>query len=398
MKIITRISGGLLIGCLILIFSTGPLSAQAVPCYFQPVSIPLNDLGSNEYVRLDGTHTGVSGGLYLNGLNNRPQEHETAGVALASTIQPLNAAGQPDPNGLIGLVSIGMSNNRQEFDTFRRLFDSPTDPYYFLNPRLKVVSGSSGGGVLERWSDPSSPYYDQYWSTLFNEVALAGLTIPQVQSVWIKTTEYDYLHTYPENVEQYARRMKDLVRLVHQRLPNVKIAYISSRTRAHAYHIGNLNPEPYSFETGLAVRQVILDQINGDATLNFNPASGPVVAPYLSWGPYLWIDGDNPRADGRTWPVSFVSPQDCVHPEQPAKDAVAAMLWEFFTSDSTATPWFRHPNSPPPISVSPTIIPTDLDSDGDFDIFDFFIRLVQFLNQSVNIFNYNQTLEDINSL
>lgn len=34
---------------------------------FIPVSTPLNDLGANEYVRMDGTPTGFIGGLYPGG-------------------------------------------------------------------------------------------------------------------------------------------------------------------------------------------------------------------------------------------------------------------------------------------------------------------------------------------
>jgi hypothetical protein len=345
------------------LFLTQPLKPNpvfALACYFQPVSVPLNDLGVNEYIRMDGARTGVIGGLYLNSSNLRPSEHEAAGIALANQIEPLDASGQPDANGKIGLVSIGMSNNRQEFDTFRRLFDSASDPLYALvNPQLEVVSGSLFGGVLEYWSDPDNPNYNFYWDNLASQLTRAGLTHAQVQSVWIKTAEYDYLYTFPDNVEQYTARMKNLVRIVKEKFPNIKLAYLSSRTRSHWYELGSLSPEPYSFETGLAVRQVIIDQILDDPTLNFNPQNGPVVAPYLSWGPYLWIDGDNPRSDGRTWPVSYVSPNDCVHPETVAKEAAAQMLWDFFNEDSTAARWFLGGNSPNPTATPrPTLTPT----------------------------------------
>ncbi len=43
---------------------------------------------------------------------------------------------------------------------------------------------------------------------------------------------------------------------------------------------------------------MIENQINGAGNLNFDPAKGQAVAPWLSWGPYQWADGVNPRSDG----------------------------------------------------------------------------------------------------
>ncbi len=72
------------------------------------------------------------------------------------------------------------------------------------------------------------------------------------------------------------------------RYPNILIVYLSSRTRAYTNDPVTENPEPFAFESGFAVQWTIADQINGTGNLNFDPAKGPVVAPYLSWGPYLW--------------------------------------------------------------------------------------------------------------
>jgi len=84
---------------------------------------------------------------------------------------------------------------------------------------------------------------------------------------------------------------------------------------------------------------MIEKQINGHPDLNFDPDLGPVVAPYLSWGPYLWIDGLNPRSDGLTWPQEDLE-KDCVHPTESGEQKVAGQLLACFKSDQTATPWF----------------------------------------------------------
>src|SRR5439155_9814117 len=58
----------------------------------------------------------TQGGLYPNGVNNRPTAHLNAGLQIAGNLRPLNAAGQvDDTNGKIVLVSVGMSNTTQEW-------------------------------------------------------------------------------------------------------------------------------------------------------------------------------------------------------------------------------------------------------------------------------------------
>src|SRR6516225_3767407 len=69
---------------------------------------PLNDLGT-------GTYEGYTGGLYVNGADNPPAATQTYAQNLAQNIVPLNASGSPDPHGLIGMVSVGMSNASMEF-------------------------------------------------------------------------------------------------------------------------------------------------------------------------------------------------------------------------------------------------------------------------------------------
>src|SRR5437868_1441864 len=95
---------------------------------------PLNELGL-------GTYQGFSGGRYPNGANNRPPAHEAAGVQIATQqIQPRDAAGNVNTtNGQIVLLSIGMSNTTQEWDSkgtdhFTHL--ATNDPS--LNPRVRI--------------------------------------------------------------------------------------------------------------------------------------------------------------------------------------------------------------------------------------------------------------------
>jgi len=307
----------------------GPEAPTACTGDFISISQPLNDLGTGEYVRLTTGPTGFHGGLYPDGSNRRPAGHDAAGQTLGRQVIPLNAAGQPDQNGRIGLVSIGMSNTRREFAGFMAL--AQADPQ--LNPKMKLVNGALSGMVASEWVDPTA----QSWVYLDGFLNSAGVAPAQVQVAWVKLTNYD-LTTFPQSIQNLQNDLKTVVQNLEDHFQNLKLVYLSSRTRAYAYWYG-LNPEPGAFETGFAVKWLIEAQINGDPGLNYDPGKGPVVAPYLSWGPYLWIDGTNPRSDGMVWTPEDVV-DDCTHPSTSGVDKVAAQLMSFFKQDATSRPWF----------------------------------------------------------
>jgi hypothetical protein len=307
------------------------------------VAIPLTDLGGDVYVRMDGQNTGEIGGLYPGGSNVRPPEHEADGVAMASQIVPLDANGNPDPvNGKIVLVSIGMSNTHREFTTFMEQVDADPD----INTHLVLVNGAQGGRVAVYWIDPDA----EAWQYVYQVLSDQGLTPAQVQVAWVKQTSID-TGDFPEWSMELQGYLEMISRNLKTNFPNIKIAYYSSRARSYKYWIGQ-NPEPSAYESGFSVRWMIEKQINGDPSLNFDPNNGEVVAPYLSWGPYLWIDGENPRSDGQVWPSEDLI-EDCTHPSLSGRMKVTGMLMDFFKTDTTTVGWFL--GNPP---TEPTSTPT----------------------------------------
>lgn len=300
------------------------------------VSPALIDLGGAEYVRMDGLATGYPGGLYPGGASVPPPAHLSDGLARGRAVVPRDAAGDPDPeDGKIALVSFGMSNTSQEFTTFvERVAGEPG-----VNPQLVLINGAQGGQASWAWVDPNAPTWDEVNARL----ADAGLTPEQVQIAWMKHARTGG-GDFPEKAEDLQRDLEHIAQNLALHYPNLQIAYLSSRTRAYAYWTG-LSPEPAAFESGFSVKWLIEAQIAGDEALNFDPEARPVKAPLLVWGPYLWIDGLNPRSDGRVWTqADLVS--DCIHPSQSGRDKVADMLWEFFQEDPTAAPWFLTPLAP----------------------------------------------------
>lgn len=297
---------------------------------FIPVSLPLNDLGAGEYVRLNSGPTGFTGGLYPGGTNTPPAMHYLAGLKMAADIVPLNPAGNPAPtNGKIVMVSVGMSNVVSEFGDF--MDQAENDPT--INPRLVIVNGAQSGQSAADWVDPNG----QPWEQLDQFLAEAGVTPNQVQVAWVKQA-VPGSGDFPDKAQELQGYLETIARNLHLRYGNLKIAYFSSRTRAYAYWDG-LSPEPTAFEGGFAVRWMLERQIAGHPSLNYDPDAGPVVAPYLLWGPYLWIDGLNPRSDGLIWTQADLN-GDCVHPSPLGARKVADQLMAFFKTEATAVPWF----------------------------------------------------------
>jgi PKD domain-containing protein len=313
----------ILAGCLLL---TTSLSTKA-DCTVTNLGIaPLPDIGLALYKN-------TAGGLYPNGQNHPPTDHLAAGLEIATRqIQPLDALGNVDTNsGKIVLLSIGMSNTTQEW---RNGFMPPANADPSKNPQLVIVDGAQGGQAATDWTN----YNSATWSTVQTRLSTAGVTTNQVQVIWMKHARRNPIQPFPLHAQLLQTNLEDILRVAQQRYPNLKIAYLSSRTRSYATNVGGLNPEPFAYESGFSVRWLIEKQLNGN--LNYNPANGAPVVPWLAWGPYLWADGTNPRSDGFRWLCSDLQ-NDFTHPSPTTGVAkVGAQLLAFFKTDPTSTPWF----------------------------------------------------------
>jgi len=289
------------------------------------VSKPLMDFTGSFY-------RGYKGGLY-EGSNQRPASHNTAGLTIAHGIKPLNNSGAVDETiGQIVWLSIGMSNTTMETQAFLSLMQS----FPNRHPRLVLMDGAVGGQDINAINNPAATY----WNTVMMRLANAGLTAAQVQVIWFKEAEARPTDTafasYPDALKA---KFKSVIQILKTKFPNLKICYLSERIYA-GYAATNLNPEPYAWFSGWAVKRLIADQIAADAGLVYS-GSNPV-APWLSWGPSLWAKGDSSRSDGLVWlPGDFQS--DGTHPSTSGRLKVAQLLLQFFSTDETARPWFLRP-------------------------------------------------------
>ncbi|MFZ0733559.1 MAG: Ig-like domain-containing protein [Candidatus Sulfotelmatobacter sp.] len=294
--------------------------------------VALNDLGT-------GTYQGYEGGLYPNGSNARPTSHDSDGVAFAQGIVPLDQNGNYSPAGKYVLMAIGESTAQNEFNRFLPIANS--DPA--KSPYLVLVNGAQGGATPNNLTSTTSAY----WATVLNNyLPQNGVTAQQVVAIWMEDTDGIASGTFPTDITNLQSQYETIMQTMLTLFPNLKMVYFSSRVYGgYSNGVGSPdNPEPYAFEVGYAVKWAIQDQLNGNSNLNYDPANGPVVAPWMSWGPYYWSNGMLGRNDGTVWDCEDFSP-DGTHPSTTyGQLKVASPLLNFLKTDDTATPWYLAAN------------------------------------------------------
>lgn len=286
---------------------------------------PLPELAATD------SYKGEKGGLYGDGSNLPPEPHRAAAKRETAKIVPLGPDGGPSPSGAIGLISISMSNWTMEFSAFKGLADR--DPQ--KSPAVTIVDCAQGGQAMRQWSDPDG----RPWVTAAARLKEAGLTPAQVQVAWIKLANPGPTGDLSEHGKELYRNTVGVLHNARGRFPNLRIAYLESRIYA-GYAGSRLNPEPYAYEGAFVVRWLIRDQVGGDPGLNYDPGRGPVTAPLLLWGAYLWADGTTPRtSDGLVWRREDFA-ADGTHPSEVGRRKVAELLLTFCKTDENVKSWF----------------------------------------------------------
>ena len=180
------------------------------------------------------------------------------------------------------------------------------------------------------------------WPTLAKRVEAAGLSPKQVQALWLKQVEANPkpLGDFPVHAHALQADITAILNIARYHYPNLRVAYLSSRTFGGWSGRESGSPEPYAYESGFGTRWVVQSQIRGDAELNYDPVRGEVKAPLVLWGPYLWAQGNSPRKfDGLVWSENDVR-ADRLHPNEAGTKKTTALLLNFFKTDAGASRWF----------------------------------------------------------
>ncbi len=284
---------------------------------------PLNEM--NEQDR----YLGQDGGLYGNGKNTPPEAHRNSAMAAISRLKPLNNAGAPDEKGIIGFVSISMSNATQEFSIFKHLADADTSK----SNLVKIIDCAQGGQAMAEWVDQKA----RPWIETEKRLSAAGVNPNQVQIAWIKLANKGPNGDLKEHGEKLEKDTLAVIQNAKEKFPNLQLAYLSSRIYG-GYSTGALNPEPYAYESAFPARWLIQRQIKGDEALAFEGIK--VRAPVLLWGPYLWADGVTPRKSDKLMYYREDLASDGTHPSPSGRQKVANVMLEFFKNDPLAKTWF----------------------------------------------------------
>jgi hypothetical protein len=331
--------------------------------------VPLPDLGAGLYL---GQYPG---GLYPFGANVPPFGHTQNGLAKSAQIQPRRPSGVPAADGRYVLLSIGMSNTTQEFcggTTCRPWsFGGQAAAEAAVNHTwLEIVDGAAGGQTAGTWDSPTDTNYDRVRD---QRLMPRGLSEAQVQAAWVKVANAGPTVSLPAaNADAFVQlgQLGNIARALKTRYPNMQQAYFSSRIYA-GYASTSLNPEPYAYEAGFAVKWVIEAQIRQLVQGTIDPIAGDLslnVAPWLAWGAYLWADGTTPNAFGMIWNCDDFE-ADGTHPSQSGETKVGAALLNFFVNSPFSRDWFARPDPP---------IPGDLNGDERVNLADLSILLADF--------------------
>ena len=165
---------------------------------------------------------------------------------------------------------------------------------------------------------------------------------------WVEAVDSQPKGSFPADMTTLQAHLESTAQNLHTLFPNLKMAFFNAREYSGYSNglpgSGSNDPEPYAYESAFAVRGMIQDQINGVAAMNYNPANGPVMAPWVAWGPYTWANGMLPRSDGQVWACQNFE-KDGTHTSQPGggTEKVSNMLMNFMKNDDATAPWFLAP-------------------------------------------------------
>lgn len=291
-------------------------------------SLTVDSLISNQMIplidmKINDTYKGQSGGLYGNGNNDIPSSHLISLKSKIDEVKPID--------GKIGFLSIGMSNTAYEFKYFMHLVQNDNSKSEFLY----LCNGAQGGVTADKWADSTS----RAWTVLEQRLSQKKLTHDQVQIIWLKTAHRQPKISMPYPNSDAVLLEKDITSIINilkEKFLNLKVIYLSSRIFA-GYATTDLNPEPFAYESGFAVRNVILEQINGNQSLD------PKTSPVLVWGPYLWANGENKNSAGLIWSNSDYDSKDFTHPgKDSGVQKVGKLLFDFFTNDYLAKKFYYY--------------------------------------------------------
>ena len=307
---------------------------------------PLEDLGTGDYL-------GFEGGLYLDGSDKVPLDHNADGLAI-SQLSPVD--------GKIVMLSIGMSIAADTFIAFSQQAQLNSNVNHTT---LAILNGAQNDAIACYWTIPfgaldicpnGSGKQNEYDRVKQQVLSPGQASESQVQVIWLydcddrPTVSLASPRADAYNLERYLGK---IARAAQTRYPNLKLMFLTSREYG-GYAIDNLNPEPYAYESGFSVKWLIEAQVDQIRTGVRDPIAGDLdynsgIAPWVNWASYTWTNGAHRRSDGFYWCNGQPNPPcggevdvqaDGTHPNSVGSAKLAGMLLNYFLGSPYAS-WFR---------------------------------------------------------
>lgn len=297
--------------------------------------IPLVDLKTGYYLGV------YQGGLYPNGKNVPPNAHLKKGLKIAKSIKPLDTLGNVNyTTGKIVLAGFGGSTTGEPFNHLIEIVNGDIT----LNPCLKLVNATNSGEGMESMNVDHPDYWDYIEE---NRLTPKGITPEQIQIAWLfNGSRADTIFDMPAYRDSIEKKVQLALAAMLIEYPNLKLVYVGS-----PYYAGYADPtyemytsihEPGSYRCGFGFKAAIEKQIMGNPMYKYTDP-GKVV-PYMTWGPYLWTDGNIPRDyDGLFWDCEddFRVDGGGFHLNGAGKDKLAEILNDFFKTDTLSEIWYN---------------------------------------------------------
>jgi hypothetical protein len=239
-------------------------------------------------------------------------------TAAAAQIVPRSPTGDPDANGRIVLLTLGMSNTKQVSEGLRYVFRRETND---LHPALTFVNGAQGGMAAAEWANPAC----QCWTTLSAILDKAAVTDAQVAAIFLMTTVKHPRVDAPTTAAQFAVYTRQILTLIEARFPHVAIV-IPAANYYGGYDVGqDKTPEPHQWQQTTTLPD-IQETWSGRTVL-------------AAWHP--WTDGDRVRDDGLNLELADVT-DGGVHLATSGKLKISRTLKAWLWAQPWTYGWLRH--------------------------------------------------------
>ena len=280
----------------------------------------------------DDRYKGEDGGLYGGGKNEPPPALAAAAKRATAAIQPLDADGKPSAEGIIGLVSISMSNATQEFSYFKQIADK--DPA--KSPRVVIVDCAQGGQAMAQWVSPRAPA----WAEADRRLSAAHVSPNQVQVAWIKLANVGPTGDLAEHGKKLEQDTQAVLQNAKSRFPNLQNRV--SR-QPNLWWLFKWPAQSGTVRLRRGLRRAVVDPRSNarERGAELRSVPRPPSKPHCCYGdpifgPTASIHAATTASPGMRTDLG----PDGTHPSQSGREKVAAMLLKFFKNDALAKTWF----------------------------------------------------------